>query len=128
MTALRRLVPAALGAVALATAGCGGGGASAEGPGADEYRQFACASCHSLDGSDGTGPTFQGIAGAPVTLADGSQVPRDAAYLARAITDPDAQVVKGYNPGLMTAAIAGFDLESKPEDVRRLVQFIQSVK
>lgn len=128
MAALRRLFPVALAAVALATAGCGGGGGSAEGPGANLYRQYSCASCHSLDGSDGTGPSFQGVANTPVTLADGSQVPRDAAYLERSITEPDAQIVKGYNPGLMTAAIAGFDLESKPEDVRRLVQFIQSVK
>ena len=127
MQAPRRPVLAALCAVALAAGGCGGGG-SADAPGEDVYRQYACSSCHSLDGGDGTGPTFKGLAGSTVTLTDGSQVPADAAYLERAIVDPDAQVVKGYGAGLMTASTDGFDLERKPEDVRRLVRFIQGVK
>jgi len=122
-----RLVPAALCAVALAAAGCGGS-ESAASPGEQAYRQFACAGCHSLDGSDGTGPTFKGLAGRTVTLEGGKQVTATPAYLERAIIEPDAEVVEGYNPGLMTAAIAGFDLPQKPEDVRELVRFIQSVK
>lgn len=128
----RGLLPLVLAAVALAVAGCGGGdsggGGGGDAPGADLYRQYACAGCHSVSGSDGTGPTFQGLAGSTVTLTDGTQVQADAAYLERAIVDADAQVVEGYNPGLMTASIAGFDLERKPEDVRRLVEFIQGVK
>ena len=127
MPAPRRAVLTALCAVALAAAGCGGG-ASADAPGEDLYRQYACSNCHSLDGGDRTGPTFKGLAGSTVTLTDGSQVQADAGYLERAIVDADAQVVKGYGAGLMTASIAGFDLEQKPEDVRRLVRFIEGVK
>ena len=127
MQAPRRPVLAALAAVALAAAGCGGGD-SADTPGEGAYRQYACSSCHSLDGGDGTGPTFKGLAGSTVTLTDGSQVQADAGYLERAIVDADAQVVKGYGAGLMTASIDGFDLEQKPEDVRRLVRFIEGVK
>ena len=128
MPALRSLVPAAVCAAALGTAtGCGGD-SSADAPGADVYRRYACAGCHSLNGSDGTGPTFKGLAGSTVTLTDGSRVQADAAYLERSIVDSDAQVVEGSAPGLMTAAIAGFDLEQKPQDVRRLVEFIQAVK
>ena len=74
------------------------------------------------------GPTFEGLAGSTVTLTDGTQVKADAAYLERAILDADAEVVEGYSPGLMAASIAGFDLQSKPEDVRRLVEFIQGVQ
>jgi len=128
MPAFRSLPAAVLCVAALVAAGCGGGGGSADAPGADVYRQYACAGCHSLNGGDGTGPTFQGLAGSTVTLADGSQVQADAAYRERAIVDPDAQVVEGYAPGLMTASIAGFDLGGKPEDVRRLVEFIQGVE
>ena len=54
-----------------------------------------------------------------MTLDGGKQVKADAAYLEQAITDPDADVTEGYNAGLMTASIDGFDLESKPEDVKR---------
>jgi hypothetical protein len=46
--------------------------------------------------------------------------------LARAITDPDAQVVKGYRPGVTSAAIASDGLATKPDDVRALVAFVNS--
>ena len=127
---IRRLALAAL--LALPLAACGGGssdsGGQADAPGEQEYRRYACQSCHSLDGSDRTGPTFQGLADSTVTLEGGKQVKADAAYLERAITDPDAEVVEGYDPGLMQAGIDGFDLESRPEEVRRLVEFIQASK
>ena len=55
-------------------------------------------------------------------------VTADDAYLARSISDPDAQIVKGYRAGLMAAAIAGFDLAHKPDDIRALVAFIKSQK
>ena len=127
MPAPRKLAAAALCALPLAAAACGGSDAPA-GSGEKLYRQYSCASCHSLDGDDGTGPTFKGLAGSKVTLAGGKQVTADAAYLEKAITDPDADVTKGYNAGLMKASIDGFDLGSKPEDVRKLVEFIQGVK
>jgi cytochrome c551/c552 len=131
---LRRLAVTALCALPFMAAGCGGGdgggGSASSGPKTGEslYREYACASCHSLDGSGGTGPTFKGLAGSKVKLQDGKEATADSAYLERAITDPDADVAKGYNAGLMKASIAGFDLDSKPEDVRKLVEFIEGVK
>jgi len=125
----RSLPAAALCALPLVAAACGGGSGTASGGDGEElYRQYACASCHSLDGSEGTGPTFKGLAGSTVSLAGGKQVKATPAYLEKAITDPDADVTEGFNAGLMTASIDGFDLESKPEDVRKLVEFIQGVK
>jgi cytochrome c551/c552 len=123
---------AALCALPLVAAACGGGddggSSSAAGTGEDLYRQYACASCHSLDGSDGTGPSFKGLAGSTVKLEGGKEVTADAAYLEKAIVDPDADVTEGYNAGLMRASTDGFDLGSKPEDVRKLVEFIQGAK
>ena len=127
MPDVRKLAIAALCALPLAAAACGGSDAPA-GSGEELYRQYACASCHSLDGDDGTGPTFKGLAGSTVKLEGGKEVTADAAYLEKAITDPDADVTKGYSAGLMKASIDGFDLESKPEDVAKLVEFIQGVK
>ena len=133
MPDVRKLAVAALCALPLVAAACGGGddggsGSSASGTGEDLYRQYACASCHSLDGSEGTGPTFKGLAGSTVKLEGGKEATADAAYLEKAITDPDADVTEGYNAGLMKASIDGFDLGSKPEDVQKLVEFIQGVK
>jgi cytochrome c551/c552 len=125
----RKLAVAALCALPLVAAACGGGddGGNA-GTGEDLYRQYACASCHSLDGDEGTGPTFKGLAGSTVKLEGGKEVTADTAYLEKAITDPDADVTEGYNAGLMKASIDGFDLGSKPEDVQELVEFIQGVE
>jgi len=136
MRTLRTLAVALLCGLPLAVAACGGGddgGSGGSGGGGAQsgeelYRQYACASCHSLDGSKGTGPSFKGLAGSKVKLEGGKEVTADAAYLEKAITDPDADVTEGYNAGLMKASIDGFDLGSKPEDVQKLVEFIQGVQ
>jgi cytochrome c oxidase subunit 2 len=59
---------------------------------------LGCSTCHSVDGKDGVGPTFKGLAGSEVELEDGSTVTADEAYLTRSINDPKAQVVKGFKP------------------------------
>ena len=92
------------------------------------YSADSCAGCHSLTGAAGAGPTLKGLAGSTTTLDDGKTVRADDAYLARSITDPDAQIVRGYHAGLMAPAIASFDLGSKPNDVRALVAFLKSQK
>jgi hypothetical protein len=127
----RHLLAAVL--CALAAAGCGGsdsdsGSGGAASSGEDLYREYACAGCHSLDGDDGTGPTFKGLAGSTVTLEGGETVKATREYLRRAIVEPDAEIVEGYSGGLMPATTDGFDLESKPGEVDRLVDFIESVK
>jgi mono/diheme cytochrome c family protein len=90
------------------------------------YMSDGCSGCHSLDGSAGAGPTFKGLAGSTVTLTDGSTATADDAYLARAITDPDAQISKGYRSGIMSSAVSGFGLKDKPADLQALVAFIKA--
>jgi mono/diheme cytochrome c family protein len=102
---------------------------TAAGPAARGERLFTadgCSGCHSLDGAAGAGPTVKGLAGSRVELADGSTTTADGAYLTRAIADPDAQIVKGYTKGVMSAAISSFDLAGKPQDVAALVAFIKA--
>jgi cytochrome c oxidase subunit 2 len=90
------------------------------------YTSDGCSACHSLNGSAGAGPTFKGLAAGTTTLTNGTTVPADDAYLERAIVDPDAEIVKGYSAGIMSAAIAGHDLAAKQDDVRALVAFVKS--
>jgi mono/diheme cytochrome c family protein len=92
------------------------------------YAADACSGCHSLTGAAGAGPSFKSLAGSTVTLDNGQTVTADDAYLARSITDPDAEIVKGFHAGLMPAAIASYHLASKPSDVRALVAFIRSLR
>lgn len=92
------------------------------------YGSDGCSGCHSLTGTPGAGPSFKGTAGGTVTLSNGQSVTADDAYLEQSITDPDAEIVKGYQAGIMPAAIASYDLAAKPADVRALIAFIKSQK
>ncbi len=92
------------------------------------YTADGCSACHSLTGAAGAGPSFKGLAGGTSTLTTGETVTADDTYLERSITDPDAQIVKGYNQGIMGPAIAGHDLSAHPADLRALVAFIKSQK
>ncbi len=61
------------------------------------YTQQGCQSCHSLDGSDGVGPSFQGLYGtADHAMSDGSTVTVDENYLRESILKPGAKIVEGY--------------------------------
>jgi len=70
--------------------------------GAQIYRSAQCYTCHSVDGSPGTGPTWRGMYNHPVTLTDGTTVIADENYLRRSILEPNAQVVRGFNPVMPT--------------------------
>lgn len=63
-----------------------------------------CTACHSLDGAPGQGPTFVGLVGSHHgAYRDGERVSVhvDDAYLARAITEPNAEITEGFGPGFM---------------------------
>jgi cytochrome c2 len=94
--------------------------------GEELWSSTGCAGCHSLDGSDGVGPTVQGLAGSTVALEDGSTVTADDEYLSRSITDPDAQISEGYEAGIMSGAVASQDFATRQQDVDALVAFIQA--
>ena len=74
-------------------------------------RSTGCAGCHGQDFGGGAGPGWIGLAGSEVELADGSVVVADTEYLTRAIADPSADLLAGYNlkmpaNGLSDAEIA----------------------
>jgi cytochrome c1 len=103
-----------------ATAGSGGGDAVR---GRQLASSLGCGSCHSIDGSPGAGPTWKGLAGSQVTLSDGSTVTADTSYLLRAIRNPDAQIVKGYGPGIMSGVVRPGSVSV--QDARDLVAYIR---
>jgi cytochrome c oxidase subunit 2 len=60
-----------------------------------------CTGCHSVDGSDGIGPSLFELAGTPRQVtADGQtlELNIDEDYLKRAIREPEAEIVDGYDP------------------------------
>jgi mono/diheme cytochrome c family protein len=130
-------VLAATAAVAAAAAlvGCG---ASAEpsGPagaglvarGRMLYKDDGCSSCHSLNGSRLAGPTFAGLANSTVKLANGTTARATDAFVMKQIVGAEKATVQGYPPALMEQATALLGLEGKPQDVRALAAFIQTVR
>jgi cytochrome c oxidase subunit 2 len=85
--------------------------------------EVGCAACHTSDGTDGTGPTWQGLAGSTVTLDTGETVVADTDYLTRSITEPAAQLVDGFDP-VMPATYAD---QLTTEEISDLVAYIQSL-
>jgi cytochrome c oxidase subunit 2 len=96
------------------------------GPGGKLYASLGCQGCHSLDGSPGTGPTFKGLFGSSVKLANGKTVKADLAYLIASIVDPDKEIVRGYKPGIMSAAIKPHSVSAA--NAKALAQFIKRSK
>lgn len=91
--------------------------------GAMLVQHYTCRSCHSIDGSAGLGPTFKGLYGSNVTLADGSTVVADHAYLITSIVSPNAQVVRGFPAGLMP----NFSTYMSSLDLLQIVTYIESL-
>ena len=86
-----------------------------------------CTGCHTANGSKASGPTFRGLAGSRVELTDGRTVDADDVYLRSSITDPDADIVKGYPKGVMSAVMNNRKKLSD-DDVTALVAYIDALK
>jgi mono/diheme cytochrome c family protein len=84
-------------------------------------RQKTCVSCHTEDGSRSEGPTWKGLAGSEVQLTDGRTVVADDEYLARAITDPRAEIVQGYGPTMAPVAMTD-------EEVADVIYYIKALR
>ncbi len=76
---------------------------SPEARGEQFYVELGCRGCHSLDGTAGVGPTWQNIYLRQEALTDGTTVTVDEEYIRNSILNPDAQIVQGFNPGVMSA-------------------------
>jgi cytochrome c oxidase subunit 2 len=97
-----------------------------EPPGLTILKQNACLTCHSQDGSKIVGPTFKGIYGKQeVVITDGQErtITVDDEYLKRSIYEPNADLVKGYNQGLMIS----YKEVLSEEDVQKVIDYIKSL-
>ncbi len=65
------------------------------------YRNYACAICHSTDGSRGHGPSWAGLAGSERVMVDGTKVIADDTYLIEAIKNPNAKILQGFAANFM---------------------------
>jgi cytochrome c oxidase subunit 2 len=89
-------------------------------------QNIGCFACHSLDGSRLVGPSFKGIWGEEITVVtDGEerQVVVDEEYVRRSIYEPNADVVDGFNKGLMLS----YEGQLSEEDVNNIIEYLKTV-
>jgi len=60
-----------------------------------------CTGCHSVDASPLTGPTWFGLYGSQVELADGTSLIADDAYITESILEHYGKEVAGFAPTIM---------------------------
>lgn len=82
-----------------------------------------CIACHTSDGSKSIAPSFKGVFGHKVELADGSSVKADENYIHESIMNPTAKVVKGFQP-----VMPPYQGQLKEEEINAIIAYIKSLK
>ncbi len=97
-------------------------GGGEEGQGQQLASSLGCTGCHTVDGSAGVGPTWQGLYGHNVTFTDGSSATVDDAYITESILDPNAKVVEGFQP-----LMPSFEGRVTDADIQAIIAYIKSL-
>jgi len=82
-----------------------------------------CSSCHSIDGSKNTGPSWKNLYGEEQAMADGSKAIADEEYVRESIYYPQKRIVAGYPAGQMNSFLG----QLAEDDVRALTWYMKSI-
>jgi len=88
-----------------------------------QREEKGCATCHSIDGTRGQGPSWKGIWGKMEKLQDGKSVLVDENYVRESMMQPQAKIVQGFDPIMPT-----FQGLLHEQDIRGLIAYIKSLK
>lgn len=88
-------------------------------------QNFGCLACHSLDGSQLVGPSWQGLFGSQVPLEDGSNVLADEAYLRESIINTNAKIHQGFPASVMPQNFGETMTERQINDI---IEYIKSLR
>lgn len=81
-----------------------------------------CASCHSIDGSKNTGPSWKDAFGKTETFTDGTSGVVDDAYVRESIYEPAKKLVAGYGPQM-----ASFKGILSEDDVAAIIEYMKTI-
>jgi len=90
-------------------------------------RTQGCNACHSSDGSRIVGPSYKGLWGKTLTVVENGEdvtVTVDEEYIKSSIYEPNKQIVKGYQKGLMQS----YEGVVTDEDIDKIIVYIQSLE
>ncbi len=102
------------------------GGTNKRLAGVSVLRKYGCNACHTVDGSKLVGPSYKGIIGSTRTvITDGQerQVVGDEDYIRRSIYEPNADIVKGFDKGLMLS----YKDQVTEEELQHLIEYFKSL-
>ena len=94
-------------------------------PGLAIIKANACITCHSLDGSKIIGPSFKDMYGRKSTVITDSgekEIEVTDEYIKRSIYEPNVEVVKGYNKGLMQS----YKDKISAEDMAKIIDYFKT--
>lgn len=89
-------------------------------------RAQGCNACHSSDGSRLVGPSYLGLWGEEiVVIEDGEEktIIADEEYIRSSIYDPNKQIVKGYQRGLMQS----YEGMVSDEDIAKMIEYLKGL-
>jgi cytochrome c oxidase subunit 2 len=87
------------------------------------YQRYGCITCHSIDGTKNTGPSFKGIWGHAVKFRNAPEQTVDENYIRESILEPSKKIVEGYSDQMPT-----FKGVIKDEDISAIIEFIKTLK
>lgn len=89
-------------------------------------QNIGCFACHTIDGTKLVGPSYKGIWGEEQTVITNGkerQVTVDEEYIHRSIFEPNADIVKGFNKGLMVT----YEGQLSDEDVDNIIEYLKTL-
>lgn len=89
--------------------------------GQELYNKKGCKTCHTLDGSANTGPTWKGLFGRHETFTDGGGVTVDENYIRESVLDPGKHVVQGFQNVMPKTTLSDPQIDC-------LIAFIKTLK
>lgn len=87
------------------------------------YTSKSCNTCHTVDGTPLTGPSFKGIFGKPQPLNNGTSVTVDEEFVRESILNPQAKVAANFNP-----VMPSYQGVIKQSEMNALIAYIKSLQ
>jgi cytochrome c oxidase subunit 2 len=90
-------------------------------------QNIGCFACHTIDGTKMVGPSFKGVWGSTKIVKSGKEereIVVDEAYVKQSIYDPNADVVDGYNKGLMLS----YESQLSDDDIGLIIEYLKTIK
>ena len=88
------------------------------------YKRYACNTCHSIDGTQGTGPSFKGRWGTEVVHELNYPGNLDENYIRESILYPQKNIVKGFPNGNMPT----FKGLIRDREIEGIIEYIKELK